>query len=94
MNNMKKFPETSLEAFESMTGKLLSAQHYEILKALLVLDKATAEEISIYLNWEDKNRSSRRMSELERDQKIFKPGEKRKTKSGRNAFVYQLVKTY
>jgi hypothetical protein len=34
------------------------------------------------------------MSELERDQRIFKPGEKRKTKSGRNAFVYQLVKTY
>jgi len=91
---MKKFPETSLEAYESMTTGLLSNQHGDILKALLVLEKATAEEISFYLNWDDKNRSSRRMSELERNSIIFKPGEKRKTKSGRNAFVYQLIKKY
>ena len=59
---MKKFPETSLEAYESMTTGLLSNQHGDILKALLVLEKATAEEISFYLNWDDKNRSSRRLA--------------------------------
>ena len=68
---MKKFPETSLEAYESMTTGLLSNQHGDILKALLVLEKATAEEISFYLNWDDKNRSSRRMSELERNNIIY-----------------------
>ena len=32
------------------------------------------------------------MSELEREQIVYKPGEKRKTKYGRNAYVYELVK--
>jgi hypothetical protein len=31
------------------------------------------------------------MSELEREQIVYKPGEKRKTKYGRNAYVYALA---
>ena len=88
----KKLPETSHEAHESMTDDILSNHHKQIIEALKNLKKATAEEIAIYLNWDDKNRSARRMSELERQQIIYKPGEKRKTKYGRNAFVYSLIK--
>jgi predicted transcriptional regulator len=87
----KKLPDTSHEAHESMTKQILSNHHLKIIDALKVLKVATAEEIANYLDWDDKNRSARRMSELERDQIIYKPGEKRKTKYGRNAYVYKLV---
>jgi predicted transcriptional regulator len=89
---MNQLPETSHEAHKSMTKDLLSKHHTQIIDALKILKKATSEEIAIFLNWDDKNRSARRMSELEREQIIYKPGEKRKTKYGRNAFVYELVK--
>lgn len=89
MNN--KLPDTSHEAHKMMTKEVLSNHHYLIIEALKVLKKATAEEISEYLNWDDKNRSARRMSELEREQIVFKPGEKRKTRYGRSAYVYSLV---
>lgn len=87
----KKLPDTSHEAFEMMTESILSNHHSQIIDALKILKKATAEEIAIFLDWDDKNRAARRMSELEREQLIFKPGEKRKTKYGRNAFVYSLI---
>lgn len=88
MNNL---PSTSHEAQKSMTKEILSNHHRMIIDALHVLKKATAEEISEYLDWDDKNRSARRMSELEREQIVYKPGEKRKTKYGRNAYVYSLT---
>ena len=87
-----KLPDTSIEAYHSMTDDLLSDHHKKIINALTILKKATAEEIAAYLGWDDKSRSSRRMSELERDQIVYKPGEKKKTKYGRNAYVYELVK--
>jgi predicted transcriptional regulator len=87
-----KNPETSHEAYEMMTDSILSNHQKQIIDALKILKKATSEEIAIYLNWDDKNRSARRMSELEREQMIYKPGEKRKTKYGRNAYVYSLIK--
>jgi predicted transcriptional regulator len=87
----RQLPLTSHEAHKSMTKEILSNHHRMIIDALHVLRKATAEEISEYLNWDDKNRSARRMSELEREQIVYKPGEKRKTKYGRNAFVYSLT---
>lgn len=88
MNNL---PSTSHEAHKSMNKDILSNHHKMIIDALHVLKKATAEEISEYLDWDDKNRSARRMSELEREQIVYKPGEKRKTKYGRNAYVYSLT---
>ena len=89
---MNKLPETSHEAHKSMTHDILSNHKKQIVDALKVLKKATAEEVAIYLNWDDKSRSARRMSELEREQIVYKPGEKRKTKYGRNAFVYSLIR--
>jgi hypothetical protein len=87
-----KLPNTSIEAYHMMTDDLLSEHHKKIIEALTILKKATAEEIAEHIGWDDKNRSARRMSELERDQIVYKPGEKRKTKYGRNAYVYELVK--
>lgn len=85
-------PTTSHEAYKSMTKDLLSNHHAKIVEALNYLGSATFEEIASYLKWDDRNRAARRLSELEREQIIFKPGEKRPTRSGRNAFVYTLVR--
>jgi len=90
---MNKLPTTSLEAYQMMTEPLLGDHHKKIIEALNILKKATAEEIAEFIGWDDKNRSARRMSELERDQIVYKPGEKKKTKYGRNAFVYALITT-
>ena len=86
-----KLPDTSLEAYRMMTGELLSEHHQKIVDALSVLKRATAEEIAAHIGWDDRNRAARRMSELEREQIVFKPGEKRKTKYGRNSYVYELT---
>ena len=81
-----------MQAYQSMTKPLLQNHHEKIIEALKILKKATSEEVAIYLKWDDKNRAARRMSELERNQIIYKPGEVKKTKYGRNAYVYMLTK--
>lgn len=88
-----KFPETSLEAYEKVSDVMLSNHHKLILETLKILKKATSEQIADYLNWDDKNRAARRMKELETKDLIYKTGEKKQTKYGRNAFVYSLVKS-
>jgi predicted transcriptional regulator len=89
---MRSNPETSHEAHKMMTEEVMSKHHHQIIDALKILKRATYEEIANFLDWDDKNRASRRLAELERNQVIFKPGEKRKTKYGRNAYVYMLIK--
>lgn len=88
---MSNLPDTSHEAHKMMTDEVLSKHHQQIIDALKILKKATYEEIANFLDWDDKNRASRRLAELERNQVIYKPGEKRKTKYGRNAYVYALI---
>ena len=87
----RKLPETSHEANKEMTYDLKLNHKKQIVLALKILKKATFEEIANHLNWDDKNRVARRLLELERDQLIYKPGEKRLTKYGRNAYVYSLI---
>lgn len=84
-------PSTSLEAYKKVSKEMLSGHHAGIISALEKLGNATYEEIANYLEWDDKNRASRRLAELEREEKVYKTGEKRKTKSNRNAFIYRIV---
>jgi len=87
---MRNNPKTSIDAYNSIKGDVRQNHNAKIVSALLALKSATYEEIANYLKWDDKNRAARRLSELEREQIVYKPGEKRKTKSGRDAFVYRL----
>jgi len=87
-----KLPQTSHEANKSMTFELKQKHHNQIVGALKNLKKATYEEIADYLSWDDKNRVSRRLKELELEMIVYKPGEKKPTKSNRSAYVYALVK--
>ena len=85
-------PKTSIQAYKSMTDDILNNHHRLIVKALLKLGKANFEQIAKYLKWDDPNRAARRMSELERNEIVYKPGAMIKTKSGRNSYVYSLTK--
>jgi DNA-binding HxlR family transcriptional regulator len=88
---MSSFPITSLESYRALTPEKLSKDYAKILSALTVLGVAHYEAISDYLGCREPNIVSRRLSELERNQLIYKTGEKRKTKRNRNAFVYCLT---
>ncbi len=83
-------PETSMESYRALTDEKLSKDYSDILSALKTLNKAHYEDIAIYLGWTDINKSARRMKELEERQQVYKTGEKKLTKRGRNAYVYCL----
>lgn len=88
---MRNNPKTSFAAYESVKKEVISNHQSKIIEAISIIKSGTYEEIAIFLKWDDKNRAARRLSELERLQKVYKTGEKRKTKSGRDAYVYRLL---
>ena len=59
--------------------------------ALKVLKLATYEEIAHACQFPDKNMVSRRLKELEGEQLVYKPGTKKLTRSGRQAYQYALT---
>lgn len=83
-------PQTSIQAYKSITDEMLTNHYGKILSCLKSIGKGTYEEISSHTGLE-KHRVGRRVSELERMGVIYKPGEKRLTSSNRYAFVYKLV---
>ena len=85
------FPETSREAYNSLHPETQRKMYDKIIAALKVLGVAHYEDLSDYLGCQDRNQISRRLKEMEGLQLIWKPGGKKLTKRGRNAFVYQLT---
>jgi len=85
----RKNPDTSLAAYESVKGGMLSDHQAKIIKALEVLGSATAEQIATHLTWEHVQ-ATRRMSELEKIGIVYKPGTTAPTKKGRAAFLWTL----
>lgn len=83
-------PQTSREAMESISDSQLSDHHSKIILGLRFLREATAEEISnrIGLSHAQVNR---RMTDLVEKGLIFNTKKKRKTSSGRYAFVFMLT---
>ena len=86
----RKLPDTSISAYKQ-SKELSKAHRAKILEALIELGSATYEEISVKTGIESHG-VGRRLSELERDGKIHKTGEKRPTKSSRNANCYMQGK--
>lgn len=85
----RKQPETSLEAFRSLDVVQLTEIHQKILWALGQLKEATFEEIALCLRV-PKERIWKRMSELAKAEKIYRPGNKRSLQSGRQGFTWML----
>lgn len=87
----RKVPPTSLEAWRSITQEQLSDHHAKILSALALIKRGSAEKISdnsTLSYWQ----VTKRLSELERKQLIYKTGAIVATKTGRKAEVYALCK--
>jgi len=87
----RKQPETSREAYLALTNEKLSKDYSDIIEALKVIGTGTYEEIALFYGWQDINKCSRRLKELELKGLLFKTGTKRLTKRNRSAFVYQLT---
>ena len=83
-------PQTSLDAWRSMDGKILADHYCKILTALDLLGTGIYEEIATQVGFTDKNQVSRRLAELERMELVYKTGEKGLTKSNRQAFKYKI----
>jgi len=85
----RKLPDTSLSAYKSVSIEMQNNHFSKILKALKVLGVASAEQIATYIGMEH-SQINRRISEMERLELIWKPGNKVPTKSGRMAYQWQL----
>lgn len=86
----RKNPETSNEAYRSLKAVEVRETYKNILFALSIIKEGTFEDISRQMNvapavvW-------KRLSELADDGKIYRPGNKRPLKSGRNGYTWMLI---
>lgn len=85
----KKLPATSLDAYKSLQADQLREIYQKIIEALKVLGTASTEQISEYTTLPHP-KIHKRVSEMERLEIIFRPGNRVATKSGRTAFVWCL----
>jgi len=84
-------PVTSLEAYRAVNSEMLVNHHSKIISALKSAKNGLMyEQIAAQIKM-DKHQVGRRISELERENVIYKTGEKRLTSTNRNAFVYKIV---
>lgn len=86
----KKTPETSKEAYRSLDPDKISELHRLILFALSQIGEGTFEDVSAALKL-PKERIWKRMSELHKQELIYRPGNKRILKSGRSGYTWMLT---
>ncbi len=85
----RSLPSTSHDAY-AQAKPMIASHHAKILESLRVLKSATAEQIATHLKMAH-SQINRRVSEMERLELIYKPGIKKKTSTGRQAFVWCIV---
>ena len=90
MSSKTKLPSTSHAANVAMTYEMRKQHHGKIIAALKSLGSGTYEELADFSGLES-HAVGRRLSELEREQIVWKPGTQKKTKSNRSAYIYQLT---
>lgn len=84
-------PQTSLQAYKQAQDEGLIQSHWgKILKAMEKIGAGNYEAIATAAGL-DKIACMRRLSELETQQKIYKPGTQSKTNAGRKAYDYKLT---
>lgn len=82
-------PETSNEAWRSITNEQLNDTYKKIIFALNNIGEGTFEDIASFLKV-DKTKIWKRMSELQRMEIVYRPGNKKVLKSGRNGYTWML----
>jgi DNA-binding HxlR family transcriptional regulator len=83
-------PETSNAAFRSLKHSEVKELHEKIIWGLGQIKEGTFEDISLAIKI-SKDRVWRRLSELIRDGKIYRPGTKKVLSSGREGYTYRLT---
>ena len=86
----RKQPQTSFDAYHSLEPEKLRDIYKQILAALVILKSATFEEIAAYMKV-DKDRVWKRMSELQKMELVYRPGGKKKLRSGRDGYLWSLT---
>lgn len=86
----RNLPDTSHTAKAMFTEDMKQAHHAKILSALTKLHFGIYTDIAIAAGIEP-HAVGRRLNELEADGKVWKPGGKKNTPSGRPAYLYQIV---
>jgi len=87
----RKNPETSVAAYKSLDPLQLAEIYQKILWGIGQLGECTFEELAKGISL-PKERVWKRLSELERNNLIYRPGNKRPLASGRLGFTWKLVK--
>lgn len=85
-----RLPNTSIRAYKNSLTGLVKTHETKIISALTRIGTGTGEEIATFLGM-DMHQIMRRMKKLEDEGKVFKTGEERPTKRGRDSCVYQLT---
>ena len=88
---MRTNPDTSIDAYKSLQPEQIGQTYQLIVNALTVLKAAHSEDIAAFLKM-DHSKIWKRLSELGTAGLIYKPGAKKKMKSGRAAYVWALVR--
>ena len=83
------YPETSREAYKSLDPNKLNQTYRDILFALSKLGEGTYEDVSCFLKC-NPSKVWKRLSELHKAELIYRPGNKRLLRSGRNGFTWML----
>tara|TARA_R110000868_G_scaffold180622_1_gene421233 strand:- start:681 stop:1088 length:408 start_codon:yes stop_codon:yes gene_type:complete len=84
-------PDTSHKANKLMTDELKNKDYKKILEAFDSLGSTTYDKLADWCFFADSSRVSKRLKEMEGLSLICKTGEKRLTKSGRNANMYRRL---
>lgn len=85
-----KLPDASLDAYRSLDPGKLTETKRKILYALSQLFEGTHEDVAAYMKV-DRSVVWKRMSELEKEGLIWKPGNKKALRSGRAGMTYRLT---
>lgn len=87
---MRKQPQTSKEAFLSVSLEMKNKHYGQILKALKELGSGNYEDIALFLGLEP-TQVGRRLKEMRDNKLLFISGLKKPTKKGRAAFVHYIM---
>jgi predicted ArsR family transcriptional regulator len=83
-------PSTSNEAYRQLKAERVRETYKQILFALSIIKEGTFEDIARQIGCKP-DVIWKRLSELANDGKIYRPGNKRPLKSGRNGYTWMLI---
>lgn len=87
---MTNLPKTSIDAYKSVTPKMLASHYQMVLDALKMIETGHYEDISTHLGLTDKVKVARRLNEMCGLELIYKVGITKPTSTGRSANVYAI----